>query len=114
MNEETLDGFEDEPTAAAKPKAKSRSTKSAASKKKAVIVIHKDTRPHAVDPVPVALNGVQYTIRRGVEVEIPVELLEVLDQAEEVRFEQVVNTDHSVTMVPRKALSYPYQVIRRL
>lgn len=83
-------------------------------RKRALISIHKDARAHAVDPVPVALNGIQYTIRRGEEVEVPVELLEVLDQAEEIRYEQVANRDGSVTMVPRKALSYPYQLIRRL
>lgn len=109
MSEELFDGAA-ETEAPTKP---TRRTKAAAAPEKVTLVIHKDTRDHAVDPVPVALNGVQYTIRRGVEVEVPAALVEVLDQAEEIRYEQVRNADGSTTMVSRKALSYPYQIIRK-
>lgn len=110
MSEQVFDEFDEIVQAPAKPAA--RKTKVAVPDK-VTIIIHKDTRDHAVDPVPVALNGVQYTIRRGMEVEVPAVLIEVLDQAEEIRYESVRNQDGSTTMVPRKALSYPYQIIRK-
>lgn len=79
--------------------------------KKVSIMIHKDHRPHAVDPVPVSINGYQWTIRRGEVVEVPVELIEVLSNAKETHYEQVVDKDHAMSMVPREVLSYPFQVV---
>lgn len=79
--------------------------------KKATIQIHKDSNKYAIDPVPVSVNGIQFTIRRGVNVEVPVEVIEVLEHARETQYESVMNSDMSTTMVPRDVLSYPFSVL---
>lgn len=79
--------------------------------KKVKIIIHKDTNRHAVDPVPVAPEGVQFLIRRGEEVTVPIEVAHALENAEETHYDPVKNQEGRVTMVPRKALSYPFSVV---
>ncbi len=79
--------------------------------KKVTIMIHKSADKFAVDPVPVSLNGNQFTIKRGNPVEVPVELIEVLNNAVETSYDQVTNADQSTQMVPRESLSYPFQVL---
>ena len=74
-------------------------------------MIHRSQDKFAVDPVPLSLNGHQITIKRGQEVEIPIEFIEVLDHAQETIYDQVTNQDHSVQLVPRVAHSYPFQVL---
>jgi hypothetical protein len=72
------------------------------------IVIHKSPLPHAVDPVPVSVNGRQWTIKRGEVVEVPRFLVEVLEHAEETHFDQIGNPDGSTNLLERKSLSYPF------
>lgn len=72
------------------------------------IVIHKSPLPHAVDPVPVSVNGRQWTIKRGEIVEVPRYIVEVLEHAEETHFDQVSHQDGSASLVERKSLSYPF------
>lgn len=79
--------------------------------KKVKVMIHRSQDKFAVDPVPLSLNGHQITIKRGQEVEIPIEFIEVLDHAQETIYDQVTNQDHSVQLVPRVAHSYPFQVL---
>lgn len=70
--------------------------------------IMKSNDKHEVDPVPVSINGHQWTIRRNEEVIVPVEVVEVLEHATETQFEHVLNADHSSTLIPRDVQSYPF------
>jgi len=84
----------------------------ALSGKKAEIIIHKDSNKHAIDPVPIGLNGTMYTIRRGQKVVVPIEVVWVLEQAVETRYEQVMDErDKSVQLIPRDVMSYPFSVL---
>lgn len=82
--------------------------------RKAEIIIHKDSNKHAINPVPVAVEGVQFTIRRGEKVIVPIEIVEALEHAVETRYESELNKDMSTTMEPREVLSYPFSVLREL
>jgi len=73
--------------------------------KKVRLTIHKDSSPTAVDPVFVGLNFVGYSIRRGEEVVVPAELVEVLKTSIEVRFEQKGDQ-----MITREVPSYAFSV----
>ncbi len=79
--------------------------------KRVKIVIQKSQDKYAIDPVPLALNGHQITIRRGEKVDIPVEFLEVLELAVTTNYEQETLKDGSTAMVPREAPSYPFMVL---
>lgn len=59
--------------------------------------------------VPVSLNGRAYLIQAGVEVEVPTELLEVLDQAEMSEPEIDPTFNQVVGYRPRKR--YPYRIV---
>jgi hypothetical protein len=73
--------------------------------KKVRLQIHKDSSPTAVDPVFVGLNFVGYTIRRGEEVIVPAELVEVLKSASEIRYEQKGDE-----LISREVPSYAFSV----
>ncbi len=79
--------------------------------KRIKIMIMKSGDKHAIDPVPLSLNGHQITVKRGEKVDIPVEFLEILENATEYHYEQITNSDLSTTMAKREAPSYPYQVL---
>ena len=79
--------------------------------KKVKIRINKTGSKFDVDPVPVSLNGTQYTIRRGEEVIVPIEIVEVLNNATEVHYEQIHHNDGSATLAPREAPAYPFQIL---
>ena len=95
----------------AQEKPVSKDVKAELSGKKVKITIHKDPRPHAVDPVPVSINGYQWTIRRGEIVEVPIEVVHVLNNAVEVHYDQIANPDHTVNLRPREAMAYPFAVV---
>lgn len=75
------------------------------------ILIHKDPRPGAVDPVFVGVNNVGYTINRGQAAEVPVEVVEVLENAKETHYDVVQNQDGSQAMIPREAYAYPFAIV---
>ncbi len=56
----------------------------------------------------ISLNGVAYKVQRGVEVELPVELLEILDHA----VMTVMVKDQNNRYTPRKIMRFPYRVLR--
>lgn len=79
------------------------------------IVLHKDPTPgHANSPVQVGLNGQFYHIPRGVEVDIPLEFVDVLIAAKQSVMRQ--KTEPSAAnpageVVYEDIYSYPFQVI---
>jgi hypothetical protein len=74
--------------------------------KKVKLTIHKDPSPTAVDPVFVGLNFVGYSIKRGEEVIVPAELVEVLKSSAEVRYEQKGDQ-----LIIREVPSYAFSVM---
>lgn len=74
--------------------------------KRVKLTIHKDSSPTAVDPVFVGHNFVGYLIKRGEEVVVPAELVEILKDAVEVRYEQ-----KDGQMVVREVPSYAFSVM---
>lgn len=72
------------------------------------IEIHKSPIKNAVDPIPISVNGRQWTIKRGETVEVPRYLVEVLEHAEETHYDQVLHSDGSAELIERKSLSYPF------
>lgn len=75
------------------------------------ILIHKDPRPSAVDPVFVGVNNVGYTINRGTAVEVPLEVVEALENAKETHYDQINHADGSQEMRPREAYAYPFAIV---
>lgn len=73
--------------------------------KKVRLTIHKDSNPHAPDPVFVGVNFVGYSIRRGEEVVVPIEVVNVLESAIETRIEQ-----SGGVMQSREVPSYSFSV----
>lgn len=57
-------------------------------------------------PVTVGVNGKNYVMQRGKEVEVPVEVLEVLDHALQDIFDPE-------TLEATSVMSFPYQIIRK-
>jgi hypothetical protein len=77
--------------------------------KKVRIIIHKDGNKYAVDPVPVSVEGVQFRIKRGQEVTVPIEVARALKIANEIHYVQITHPeDKSVTMDKRVVPSYAY------
>lgn len=72
--------------------------------KKVRLTIHKDPSPNAVDPVFVGVNFVGYSIKRGEEVVVPVELVEVLKGAIETKYE-AKGSEMIIREVPSYAFS---------
>jgi hypothetical protein len=79
--------------------------------KKVKILIHESNDKYAVNPVPVAHEGVQFLIERGKEVVVPYEVMRALEIAVESRYEQVIQPDLSTRLVERKIQSYPFSLV---
>lgn len=79
------------------------------------IVIHKDPTPgHANSSVPLGLNGTFMLVPRGVEVDIPLEFIGVLQDAVQTLITQKTEptpSNPSGEMVETDVLSYPFQVL---
>lgn len=79
------------------------------------IVLHKDPTPgHANSPVQVGLNGQFYHIPRGVEVDIPLEFVDVLISAKQSVMRQKAEpsaANPAGEVVWEDIYSYPFQVI---
>lgn len=63
-----------------------------------------------VRDVPLGRNGDYILVKRGVPVDLPIEFLEVLDNAKETRYyEEIDPADGRKKLVPQVVHSYPYQ-----
>jgi len=73
------------------------------------INIAKQDKPGGSEPVPVGVQGVLYTIPRGIDVDVPASVVEVLKNA----IQDIVTQDQDTAEIMHEdVLSYPYQVIR--
>ena len=79
-------------------------------KERTKILIHESQDPNAVNPVFVGVNGIGYTINRGEEVDVPVGVVESLNNARETLYDRVIENGHE-HLVPREALSYPFSIL---
>jgi hypothetical protein len=61
----------------------------------------------SVDPVPIGVNGITRTIKRGDYAIVTASMLEVLDNSQEEKIDEE-------TREPFKVHSYPYSVVRKL
>ena len=87
--------------------------KAAAQKNKVTIMIHKTGEKGGDRDVPIGVNGRISLVQRGVEVEVPRSVLEVLKNAKETRWEWVPNNSHPQggELVSREAHAYPFSVV---
>jgi hypothetical protein len=72
------------------------------------ITIHKSGDKHEIDPVPVSVEGVQFLIKRGEEVEVPMEVAHALKIACETQYVQIKNDDGSIDLEERSVPSYSF------
>jgi hypothetical protein len=82
----------------------------ASSKERFAIIIDEGRTEHDIDPVPVSPNGRMYQIKRGQVVEVPFEVIDVLNHAVEDR--AVPKTDaqgQPAGFDVRKARRFPFQ-----
>lgn len=77
------------------------------------IMIHKTGDKTGADDVILGVNGRMYQIKRGMEVDVPASVVEVLKNAVEDRFEYHADPrlPGGGEMVKRQALAYPFSVI---
>lgn len=79
------------------------------------IVIHKDPTPgHANSSVPLGLNGTFMLVPRGVEVDVPLEFISVLQDAVQTTITQKSEptpSNPAGEIVEQDILSYPFQVL---
>jgi len=82
-------------------------------KNRLTIMIHKTGEKSGDRDVPVGVNGKVFLIKRGIEVEVPRSVVEVLKNAKETRWEWVPSNNHPQggELVSREALSYPFSVV---
>jgi hypothetical protein len=74
------------------------------------ITILESNDKHAVDPVFVGVNGVGYSIKRGVPVTVPKAVVNVLENARQTVYDVSHDERGAMKLTPRSALSYPYTV----
>lgn len=74
------------------------------------ITILESNDKHAVDPVFVGVNGVGYSIKRGVPVPVPRAVMNVLENARQTVYDVSHDERGAMKLNPRSALSYPYTV----
>lgn len=67
-----------------------------------------NTDPNDERPVQVAVQGVQFLIKRGEPVEVPERVVEVLRNAVEIRYRRNLKDN---TMEPYEHPSYSYQIL---
>lgn len=82
-------------------------------KKTVKIMVHKTSEQGGDRDVFVGVNGKARLIKRGVEVEVPIEVAEVLKNAIETRYEWKADPRHPQggENVARDAQAYPFSVI---
>jgi len=80
-------------------------------KQRTKIIIHESQNPNAVNPVFVGVNGIGYTINRGEEVEVPVGVVEALNNARETLYDRKKDELGREYLSARQALSYPFSIL---
>lgn len=82
-------------------------------KRRVKIHIMKTDKDGGDRDVPVGVNGKIYLIQRGVDVEVPVEVVEVLKNAIETRWEQRKDPDNPLRsqMIRRDTHAYPFSIV---
>lgn len=77
------------------------------------IMIHKTSDASGADDVLVGVNGRMFQIKRGVEVEVPMSVVEVLKNAVADKYEWRADPklSNGGEMVKREALAYPFSVL---
>lgn len=77
------------------------------------INIMKTDRDGGDRDVPVGVNGKLYLIQRGVDVEVPAEVVEVLRNAVETRWEQRKDPENPLRsqMIRRDTHAYPFSIV---
>lgn len=77
--------------------------------KRVKIVIERSHDPKDLAMVFMKLNDYTCVITRGEEVDVPVELLGVLDNASQTTFSQ----PHDGVLIPHNSLRFPYRIVRQ-
>lgn len=75
-----------------------------------MILIPEEDGPGGQDDVPVGVNGVVFQIKRGQPVKLPLEYIEVLNNAVEYRYPTAGNGQGGIAE-PRKVPAIPYQIV---
>ena len=105
-NTEFLLGLEDEDTGEV---AEIKAIPAAPAEKRYRLVIEEEE--NALNYVPVGVNGTVYQIMRGIEVEVPQSVLDVLEQARAARPTQERQQDGSIKTYIKNFNRYPYRVL---
>ena len=104
-NDNSVDGIENEAVLDAPEKSVRKAKAKADGEKTYKIKINTD--PNDPRPVQVAVQGVQYVVERGVEVEVPERIVEVLRNAVEIRYRR----EKDNTLVPYEHPSYSFSIL---
>jgi hypothetical protein len=80
-------------------------------KNKVKLIIHESANEHDINPVPVSVNGYAYIINRGVEVDVPKAVAEVLNNARMTVYDRKQDENGNEYLKPREALSYPFSIL---
>lgn len=62
--------------------------------------------------VPVSVNGIEFTIKPGAEVEVPECVVEVLRNAVATEYSQMTGDDGSIRTVASQSQQFPFEVLR--
>ena len=84
----------------------------AAEPKEQRIKIVVDEEDNQLNYVAVGVNGKVYQIMRGVEVEVPLSVVKVLENAKATRLVKEIGGDGKATYVPRSYNTVPFRVLR--
>ena len=79
--------------------------------KRVKIIVHESADPNAINPVFIGVNGRGYTINRGVEDEVPSNVVDVLNNARETIYDRKRDDFGKEFLVAREALSYPFSIL---
>lgn len=64
----------------------------------------------AINDVPVGVNGTMWLIKRGVPVDVPNHVVEVLENARGMEYERQVDpVTGRAELIPQETMSYPFQ-----
>lgn len=81
----------------------------AASKERFAIIVEEGRDENDMNPIYVGVNGRGYSIRRGEVVEVPAEVMNVLNDAVEVRSIPVERNGQPAGITTREARRFPYR-----
>lgn len=79
---------------------------------KVKIKVHKTGRPEESADVYVGVNGIGFQIQRGVEVEVPLPVLKVLEDAIQTAYVETPTADGKSEYKPHPVQAYPFTRIQ--